>query len=101
MKITPDTFSISFDHAEGLHSNGGDAIYGFESAGKDEIFTPLPAATIDGERILLHDVPNDASWIRFAWTPCPATHLFNRHGLPAAPFRIAVSNSPRTTHPNS
>jgi sialate O-acetylesterase len=101
MKTTPDTLSISFDHAEGLHSNGGDAIDGFESAGKDEIFTPLPAATIDGERILLHDVRNDASWIRFAWTPCLATHLFNRHGLPAAPFRIAFSNSPRTTHPNS
>jgi sialate O-acetylesterase len=101
MKTTPDTLSISFDHAEGLHSNGGDAIDGFESAGKDEIFTPLPAATIDGERILLHDIPNDASWIRFAWTPCPATHLLNRHGLPSAPFSIAVSKSPRTTHPNS
>jgi sialate O-acetylesterase len=101
MKTTPDTLSISFDHAEGLHSNGGDAIDGFESAGKDEIFTPLPAATIDGERILLHDVRNDASWIRFAWTPCPTTHLYNLHGLPSAPFRLAVSKSSPDSHNNS
>ena len=101
IKTTPDTLSISFEHAEGLHSNGGDAIDGFESAGKDEIFTPLPAATIDGERILLHGVPTDALFIRFGWQPCPTSHLFNRHGLPAAPFRLVVHDSQHTTHSNS
>jgi sialate O-acetylesterase len=101
MKITPDALSISFEHADGLHSNGGDAIDGFESAGKDEIFTPLPAARIDGERILLHKVPDNASSIRFGWQPCPTSHLFNRHGLPAAPFRLVVHDSPHTPHSNS
>ena len=101
IKTTPDTLSISFEHAEGLHSNGGDAIDGFESAGKDEIFTPLPAATIDGERILLHGVPTDALFIRFGWQACPTSHLFNWHGLPAAPFRLVVHDSPHTTHSNS
>ena len=98
MKITPDALSISFDHAEGLHSNGGDALGAFESAGNDEIFTPLPAARIDGERILLHGVPTDALFIRFGWQPCPTSHLCNRHGLPAAPFRLVVHDSPHTTH---
>jgi sialate O-acetylesterase len=101
MKITPDTLSISFDNAQGLHSNGGDALGAFEAAGNDGVFTPLPAATIEGERILLHDVPNDALFIRFGWQPCPTSHLFNRHGLPAAPFRLVVHDSPHTTHSNS
>ena len=101
LRTAPDKITISFNNAEGLHSNSGDAIDGFEAAGKDEIFTPLPAATIEGERILLHDVPNDVSCIRFGWQPFPTSHLFNRYGLPAAPFRIEIHNSPHTTHSKS
>jgi sialate O-acetylesterase len=101
LRSAPDTITISFTNAQGLHSNAGDAVDGFEAAGKDGVYAPLPAATIAGERILLHDVPNDASSIRFGWQPCPTTHLHNLHGLPAAPFRIEVHKPPSpTTHSN-
>jgi sialate O-acetylesterase len=102
LRTAPDTITISFTNAQGLHSNAGDVVGGFEAAGKDGVFAPLPAATIAGERILLHDVPNDASSIRFGWQPFPKSHLFNRHRLPAAPFRIEVPKPPpAATHSNS
>jgi sialate O-acetylesterase len=101
LRTVPDKITITFANAEGLSSNDGDAVGGFESAGEDGVFAPLPAATIKGERILLHDVPNDASCIRFGWQPCPTSHLFNRHGLPAAPFRVEVHNSLHTAHSKS
>jgi sialate O-acetylesterase len=101
LRTAPDKITISFDNAEGLHSSSGDAVGGFEAADTDGVFAPLPAATIGGERILLHDVPNDAACIRFGWQPCPTSHLFNRHGLPAAPFRAVVHDSPHHTLPKS
>lgn len=90
----PDKITICFANAEGLRSNDGNAVGGFQAAGKDGVFAPLPAARIEGERILLHDVPNDASCICFGWQPSPTSHLFNDQGFPAAPFRAVVQDSP-------
>jgi sialate O-acetylesterase len=101
LKSAPDKITISFANAQGLHANGQAVVDGFEASGEDGVFAPLPAATIKGESILLDDVPSDAAWIRFAWTPCPSTHLYNRHGLPAAPFRVAVPKSQTDSHNNS
>jgi sialate O-acetylesterase len=93
LRTAPDKITISFTNAQGLHSNGGDAVGGFEASGQDGVFAPLPAATIEGERILLLDVPNDASSIRFGWQPYPTSHICNRHGLPAAPFCVAIKEA--------
>jgi sialate O-acetylesterase len=101
LKSAPDKITISFANAQGLHANGQAVVDGFEASGEDGVFAPLPAATIKGESILIHDVPSDAAWIRFAWTPCPSTHLYNLHGLPAAPFRVAVPKSQPDSHNNS
>ena len=101
LRTAPDKITISFNNAEGLRSNAGNAVDGFEAAGKDGVFAPLPAATIEGDRVLLQDIPNDVSCIRFGWQPFPTSHLFNLHGLPAAPFRAEVHNSPHTTHSKS
>jgi len=101
LKSAPDKITISFANAQGLHANGQAVVDGFEASGEDGLFAPLPAATIKGESILLHDVPSDASWIRFAWTPSPSTHLYNLHGLPADPFRVAVPKPQPDTHNNS
>jgi hypothetical protein len=57
-----------------------------------------PDSEVEGESIFLHDVPSEAKWIRFAWTPCPTTHLYNLHGLPAAPFRVAVPKLQPDSH---
>ena len=100
-KTAPDKITISFANAQGLHANGQAVLDGFEASGEDGIFAPLPAATIEGKSILLHGVPSEAKWIRFAWTPCPTTHLYNRHGLPAAPFRLAVPKPQPDSHNNS
>ncbi|MCX6970307.1 MAG: hypothetical protein NTV93_09165 [Verrucomicrobia bacterium] len=98
LRTAPDKITICFANAEGLRSNDGDAIDGFEAAGTDEVFAPLPAAMIDGDRVMLRDVPTDASCIRFGWQAFPTTHLLNRHGLPAAPFHLTIHTS---THPYS
>jgi sialate O-acetylesterase len=93
----PDEITVSFANAEGLHALDAEVIAGFEVAGSDEVFTPLPAPMIEGDRIILKHVSPDAAWIRFGWQPYPPTHLRNRHGLPAAPFRVTI---PASEHPH-
>ena len=93
----PDEITVSFANAEGLHALDAEVIAGFEVAGSDEVFTPLPAPMIEGDRIILKHVSPDAAWIRFGWQPYPPIHLRNRHGLPAAPFRVTI---PASEHPH-
>jgi len=51
-----------------------------------------------GEIILIHDVSSDAKSSPFIWTPYPTAQLNNRHGLLAAPFRVAVRKPPTDSH---
>jgi sialate O-acetylesterase len=88
--ISPGQIEISFFHAEGLRAGGTEKVTGFEVAGNDGVFTPLPAATIAEDCVRLTGVQADAAWIRFGWEACPKDHLFNRHGLSASPFCVAV-----------
>lgn len=59
----------------------------FEVAGPDGVFAPATAVRLEGEDILVHaaSVSRPAA-IRYAWQAAPDATLFNREGLPAAPF---------------
>jgi sialate O-acetylesterase len=72
--------------ADGLISNG-DRIKSFTLAGNDGIFHEA-TARIDGSTVLLgNNLVKDPLMIRFAFTDTSTVNLFNRAGLPAAPFR--------------
>jgi len=60
---------------------------GFAIAGADHKFA-WANATIDGNGVLVwsDSVPNPAA-VRYAWADNPICNLYNKEGLPAAPFR--------------
>jgi sialate O-acetylesterase len=60
---------------------------GFEIAGADKVFHPADAK-IERDAVLVSSaaVPEPVA-VRYAWRNAPAAGLFNREGLPAAPFR--------------
>jgi sialate O-acetylesterase len=81
---------VEFDNvAGGLVSRGSDGrVGGFAIAGDDGKLV-WADARIDGNRVIVWSdrVPNPAT-VRYAWSNNPSTaSLYNRDGLPAAPFR--------------
>ncbi len=60
---------------------------GFAVAGADQKFV-WAKATIDGDAVVVSadSVPNPVA-VRYAWADNPACNLYNKDGLPAAPFR--------------
>lgn len=83
-----DRLRILFKHAEGgLVSGDGQPLREFTIAGKDGVFVPAQAR-IDGEAVVVwSEAVREPADVRFAWRNVPRPNLFNRAGLPAAPFR--------------
>ncbi len=80
-----NSIRIWFDHAKGLKAKG-DALTGFEVAGKDGKFQPA-VAKIEGETVVATSpaVPEPV-YARYGWANSPVCNLFNGEGLPASPF---------------
>lgn len=79
---------VSFDNVEnGLICRGKQPLKGFVIAGEDRKFVPADAV-IDGETIVVsaEGVVNPKA-VRYAWCKSPEVNLFDRNGLPIAPFR--------------
>ncbi|QXD15447.1 beta galactosidase jelly roll domain-containing protein [Rhodocaloribacter litoris] len=81
---------VSFDHAGGglVTREGGRVVRGFAVAGADRRFV-WAEARIEGDRVVVWSdrVPAPVA-VRYAWANNPArANLYNREGLPAAPFR--------------
>jgi len=92
---------IQFDHAEGglvicappEHFHPGEPraaaseLLGFTIAGADLKFVPAKAK-IDGDKVVVSSeaVPSPVA-VRYAWADSPIANLYNKQGLPAAPFR--------------
>ena len=85
-----DTIRIFFDHVGGgLEARGG-PLGGFAIAGADSPFV-WADVRIDGATVVVSspDV-RDPGAVRYGWADHPAGNLYNREGLPAAPFRTDV-----------
>ena len=85
---------VSLTHVGGGLVAKGDSLKGFTIAGADGKFVSAKAE-IEGANVLVtsNEVSNPAA-VRYAWGTTPEANLFNRDGLPAAPFR---SDSPRAS----
>jgi sialate O-acetylesterase len=83
---------VSFGHIGGGLIAKGEALTGFTVAGDDGKFLPADAV-IEGDKVTLTSakVPQPKA-VRYNWAIMPDGNLFNRDGLPAAPFR---SDQPR------
>lgn len=73
--------------ARGVDPLPTDRLTGFFIAGPDRRWHPADAV-IDGAEILVSSpaVPAPAA-VRYGWSASPRCNLYNREGLPAAPFR--------------
>jgi sialate O-acetylesterase len=82
------TFSIEFDHAEGLRTTDPleTPLY-FEIAGKDRIFHPADATIVNGRIDVYSPLVGEPVAVRFAWAELAMPNLINSAGLPAIPFR--------------
>jgi sialate O-acetylesterase len=80
---------VTFSHATGLRLEPakGDGRISFEVAGADQVFVPAEAR-VEGTALYVSalSVPAPVA-VRYAWRNSPDARLFNRAGLPAAPFR--------------
>ncbi|MBE7170770.1 MAG: sialate O-acetylesterase [Williamsia sp.] len=81
--------TLSFTNTGGgLTTSDGEEPAEFAIAGADKKFV-WAKAKIEGDKIIVwnDDVPNP-QWVRYAWADDPVNpNLFNREGLPAAPFQ--------------
>jgi len=78
---------LVFKNAEDGIVPRGVEITGFVIAGVDRIWHPATAKT-DGDRVIVSspEVVEPVA-VRYGWANNPACNLYNRAGLPLAPFR--------------
>jgi len=88
-RIEGNKIIISFDYVgTGLISGNGEALAHFALAGDDKKFQ-WATATIENNEVVVwcNGIPNP-KYVRYAWADNPAfANLYNKEGLPAAPFR--------------
>ena len=94
-KVDADKVQLTFDNvAGGLEAQGG-KIEGFTIAGEDHKFVPAEAkiessqgSGLAGDRVVVWaaGVAHPAS-VRYGWANSPTCTLYNKAGLPTAPFR--------------
>jgi len=77
------------DTGSGLVTNDGEDPQEFAIAGADRKFV-WANARIEGDKVIVwSDEVKDPKYVRYAWADDPVNpNLYNKEGLPAAPFRI-------------
>lgn len=84
---------IQFEHADGGLVAAG-PLEGFEARGTDDVWRRVVPA-IDGSRLLVrYPAGGELTGVRYAWANAPSATLFNKAGLPAAPFAIEAEICP-------
>lgn len=86
-KIVKDAVNISFSHAENGLSAFGKKLSAFEIAGEDKIFYPATARITGSAVVVQSENVKAPVAVRYAFKDWIVGDLFNKEGLPAAPFR--------------
>ncbi len=90
-----DSMAVRFDYSDGMYVVGEDGtrrnfgnIDGFEISGADGVYCPAEAELKeDGTVIVRSDKVTEPVNVRFMWVNYGNVTLFNKNGIPAAPFR--------------
>lgn len=87
MKIIGNEVHIRFRYVgDGLEARG-DVLKGFSIAGADRKFHWADARIEGGEVVVSSKEVSAPVAVRYAWANNPDCNLYNKNGLPAAPFR--------------
>ncbi len=79
---------VHFTHVgKGLVSKDGQPLTGFTAAGDDGIFRRADAAISDDAVVVSSTQVKEPKEVRFDWDEAAVPNLYNKNGLPAAPFR--------------
>ncbi len=79
---------VHYTHVgKGLVSKDGAPLTGFTAAGADGIFYPADAAISGDAVVITSSQVKKPKEVRFDWDEAADSNLFNKDGLPAAPFR--------------
>ena len=96
MQIEGNRAVISFTHVGAGLMTKGDSLEGFTLAGTDGRFHAAKAV-IEGSTVLAtSDKVEKPVAVRYGWAMMPDGNLFNREGLPAAPFRSDPPTGPKS-----
>ncbi|MBO9657825.1 MAG: sialate O-acetylesterase, partial [Chitinophagaceae bacterium] len=88
MKIEGNRIIISFDNAGGGLAVKGDTLRYFAIAGADKKFVWANASVQNKKIVVWSDKIDQPVAVRYAWADDPeGANLYNKDGLPAAPFR--------------
>ncbi len=92
-EIGDNSIILNFKNTgSGLVTDNGGNPQWFSVAGRDKEFQ-WAQARIDGESVILEQLPDDPVYVRYAWADNPAGGLlFNKEGLPASPFETTIGN---------
>jgi sialate O-acetylesterase len=88
MKVADAKVRLTFDHVGGgLVAKGSDLV-GFAVAGEDKVFHVAQAKIEGAEVVVSSEKVAKPMAVRYAWANNPIySNLYNKDGLPAAPFR--------------
>ena len=84
---------VNFDYVDGGLVCKGNRLTWFEAAGEDGEFYPAQAQILDDKVIVTCDKVNRIREIRFGWADIAEPNLFNKAGLPAAPFKCSFKEN--------
>lgn len=88
-----DGVVISFDHTGGALVSSRDEVPGFEIRGPEGDWSPAKAQ-IRGDRIVLAgDAADQATTVRYLWSPYHIADLFDTRMLPVSPFRVDITDA--------
>lgn len=93
MSIENDRAVISFTHIGAGLVAKGDSLTGFTMAGGDGKFIAARAVIEGSTVVITSDKITQPVAVRYAWATVPDGNLFNREGLPAAPFRSDLTSA--------
>jgi len=87
-EIDADTIRIKFTHAaNGLLSKNNEPLKAFAIAGKDKKWEWAQAIIVGNEVQVWSPEVKTPLYVRYGWADNPDCNLYNKDGLPAAPFR--------------
>jgi sialate O-acetylesterase len=89
MQIKENRVILNFFHDEsGLTTRDNKPLTGFAVAGADSVFHWAKGKIEDKKVIVWSDEVPEPRAVRYAWADNPDCNLYNKAGLPAAPFRM-------------
>lgn len=92
--LVGDTLRVEFDNVGGGLMVQGNELRGFAIAELGGEFAWAKAVVEGNTVIVSHEDLAEPIHVRYNWANNPVGNLFNKEGLPAAPFRTDVSRAP-------